>query len=92
MIDDRYTPAFRLWGHIRFAGDAVEVAASIPGPGADDLKILYILYQLFGIVDSEGVSRRHRGCNKSIPGLELKGNLICTYQYIRDYRRSMECD
>jgi hypothetical protein len=27
MID---TPAFRLWGHIRFAGYAIEVAASIP--------------------------------------------------------------
>jgi hypothetical protein len=33
MVD---TPAFRLWGHIRFAGYAMEVAASIPG--ANDLR------------------------------------------------------
>jgi len=78
MVD---TPAFRLWGHIRFAGYAIEVAASIPG--ADGLKNLYILYRLFGIVDLEGGSRRHRGFDKSTLGLELKGNLICTYQYIR---------
>lgn len=33
MVD---TPAFRLWGHIRFAGYAIEVAALMPG--ADDLR------------------------------------------------------
>jgi hypothetical protein len=87
MID---TPAFWLWGHIRFASYAIEVVASIPG--ADDLKILYIPYRLFGIVDLEAGSRRHRDFDKSTSGLELKGNLICTYQYIRGYRRSTECD
>jgi len=34
------TPAFRLWGHIRFAGYAIEVAASMPGAG-DPRKIVY---------------------------------------------------
>jgi len=37
MVD---TPAFRLWGHIRFAGYAIEVAASMPGAG-DPRKIVY---------------------------------------------------
>ena len=33
MVD---TPAFMLWGHIRFAGYTIGVVASMPG--ADDLK------------------------------------------------------
>jgi hypothetical protein len=80
MID---TPAFRLWGHIRFAGYAIEIAASIPV--VDYLrKFVHSISAIwFGIVVLEGVSRSHRDFDKSTPGLELKGNLIYTYQYTR---------